>query len=151
MTDSQEFPAIQDFDAQVRAANARIFRREQVAAHRRSLQVCWPEWTPEVGGRCEPCGAIVHNLTHGMPRYHAGAPCKIIECLPDQETFIVEIDYPPGTVAHCFAKNGERLRLDITELWAPVGILHPARYSKPEPESESENEDHTGTAQTPPS
>jgi len=119
-----------DFWAVDEAAQTRERERlQRVSAHCESWACCWPEWEgPQVGGFCDVGGVIVHNLTHGGPRYHYCAPCRIVEIRDDRMTYIVEIAYPPGTVAHCFAQNGERLRLDILEVWAPVNRLRAQRH-----------------------
>ena len=97
-------------------------RRRQVEQQREHWRICWPEWDgPKVGGTCEVGQCIVHNLTHGGLRYHFCAPCKILTISEDGETFTVEIGYHADSP--CARYNGEHLRLDITEVWAPVGEL----------------------------
>ncbi len=122
-TDTPEFGFIADHQADL-ARKARVLA---IQNQRDNLRCCWPEWAPEVGGRCEVGGVICFSITHNDQRYHYGAPCRIIEISPDCETFVVEVDYPEGAGAWCFGMNGERLRLDITEIWAPTVLLHSLR------------------------
>ena len=110
-------------EAQSRAVAQSLDRRQRVADHLHSLAICWPQWDgPKVGGRCEVHGCVVHSLTHNALRYHFLAPCIILEISEDRETIIAQVDYRPGST--CEHHNGERLRLDITDVWAPVSILH---------------------------
>ncbi len=123
-----EFPAFLVEKEECAAKGKLEDRKTAIAYHRRILACCWPEWTPAVGGRCGVGLPLVHSLTHNQRRYHYMAPCLIREIRDDGETFIVEVAYPPGTANDCDKRyNGEMLRLDITEIWAPVSELNEAR------------------------
>ena len=123
-----EFPIFVAEKTAKAAATERIVRLAAIAAHLRSLDCCWPEWTAVLGGRCQVGYTIVHSITHNERRYHYMALCIIREIRDGGETFIVEVDYPPGAGCDCDKRyNGEMLRLDITEIWAPVRELNEAR------------------------
>lgn len=74
---------------------------------------------------------IVFNMTHGQHRYHSCAPCRILEILDEGNTFIVEIEYEDKDGSCAKLYNGQRLRLDITEVWAPVAQLIAQRERNP--------------------
>jgi hypothetical protein len=98
-------------------------RRERIEYVKDGWRVCWPEWEgPRVGGWCEVSSCCAFSITRGKECYHYGAPCEILEISPDGETLIVEVQFPPEVV-HCSHYNGERLRLDITQVWAPTQLL----------------------------
>ena len=89
------------------------------------MKMCWPEWDgPAANGSgtsrfCEVHACCVHSLTHGDTRYHYMAPCRIESVSPDGLTVIAVVEYDrPGWTQDRY--NGERLRLDITEVWPPV-------------------------------
>ena len=59
------------------------------------------------------------------------APCRIESVSPDRLTVIAVVDYDrPGWC--CDRYNGERLRLDITEVWPPVRMLAAQRHREKE-------------------
>lgn len=94
---------------------------------RTSWKVCWPEWEgPKLGGWIEVGMPCVFNLTHGNIAYHYMAPCIIREIRDGGDTFIVEIQYASGHCAKLY--NGQMLRLDVTEVWAPVCKLLDKRH-----------------------
>ncbi len=106
------------------------------------MSCCWSEWhgprvEESVHGRCSVHTCIAYNLTHGENRYHYMAPCRIESISEDGNTIIAVVDYPTEGVTHagiiaCARNyNGERLRLDITEVWAPVADL--IDHEEPEP------------------
>lgn len=103
-------------------------RIERVASHRKSMKLCWPQWngpkvdSESVDGYCSVNCAIVHSITHGENRYHYMAPCRIIGIEDNRKTIIAEIQYEQGST--CEHYNGELLRLDITEVWAPVYLMN---------------------------
>lgn len=105
-------------------------RREQ---HRQSMRNCWPDWEgprveDSVHGRCQVGECCVHSLTHGQTLYHYMAPCIIESISDDGNTIIAVIDYPADS--HCAADNGQRLRLDITEVWPPTAELWAMRHAE---------------------
>lgn len=119
--------ALFDSRSQARVEERAARRAAQVEEQKRLWAACWPEWEgPVVGGRCEVDAVCAYNLTHGEIRYHYMAPCRIEEMV-DAETFTVVVDYADDAPEHVKHHNGERLRLDITEVWAPVRLLIEAR------------------------
>ena len=122
------FPAFAQAEADHTRQRQADERARRVSEHRVSMKVCWPEWPgPVAGGTgtsgfCEVHTCGVHSLTHGGSRYHYMAPCRIENVSPDGLTIIAVVDYDrPGWCRDRY--NGERLRLDITEVWPPVWLL----------------------------
>jgi len=102
-----------------------IRRREQVEGQRRSWKMCW-DWEPTVGGRAEVstwAEVVGGGKADGQSGW-TGAEVVVEEVSDEGETFIVRVDYLPGTVGWCRRQNGTRLKVDITALWAPVHVLH---------------------------
>jgi len=102
-------------------------RTRHIADHRKSMRLCWPDWDGNlsVGAQIECHACIATRADDGSPLYAYTAPCKIVEVV-DENTFIVEIDYPPDVLAHAAwlsIYNGVRLRLDICDVWVPVRLL----------------------------
>lgn len=113
MTDTDELPFIFD-------ELDRTYLAERIEYHLQSMRVCWPEWDgPKVGGRCEVHSGVVHSLTHNETRYHYMAPCVLLA--NDGEYWTARVDYDHGWCKEAY--NGELLRLHITDIWAPVGVL----------------------------
>ena len=132
------FPAFARAEADETRARQTDERVRRVAEHRESMKVCWPEWSgPAAGGSgasgfCEVHTCGVHSLTHGGSRYHYMAPCRIESVSPDGQTIIVVVEYDrPGWAQDRY--NGERLRLDITEVWPPVWLLAARRRRREAP------------------
>ena len=122
------FPAFAQAEAQQSEWRYADERVRQIADHRASMKVCWPEWRgPAAGGGgtsgfCEVNSCVVHNLTYGDTRYHYMAPCRIESVSTDGLTVIAVVEYDrPSWCRERY--NGERLRLDITEVWPPVWLL----------------------------
>lgn len=138
------FPAFAQAEADETRARQTDERVRRVAEHRESMKVCWPEWSgPVAGGSgaggsgasgfCEVHTCGVHSLTHGSSRYHYMAPCRIESVSPDGLTIIAVVDYDrPGWCKDRY--NGERLRLDITEVWPPVWLLAARRREQEAPQ-----------------
>ena len=109
---------LEELDRQAAAAS----QDRRVAEHIATMRMCWEEWQgpvveDSIHGRVSVHTCIVHSLTHGQPRYHYMAPCRLVEIEPDGLHYIAVVDYAPDS--HCAHLNGERLRLHITELWPP--------------------------------
>jgi hypothetical protein len=103
-------------------------RKDRVRSHIQSMRCCWPEWEgprveDSVHGLCSVHSCCVHSITHGETRYHYMAPCVIESISEDGETIIAVIQYDESAPEHCRDDNGEKLRLDITEVWAPTATL----------------------------
>lgn len=107
-------------EAELEVQDAIDDRLAEIERHRKSWACCWPEWEgPRVGGWCCVGSCVVFNITNDEISYHYCAPCRIIEISDDGETFVVEIEYQSD--CHCAPiYNGQRLRLDVLEVWAPV-------------------------------
>jgi len=134
MLDVPMFPDMdrefRESEAADRKAAAERRRKKAVAEHRGSWVTCWPQWQgPEVGGLIEVGRCCVFSITHNDTRYHYCAPCRIREISEDGETFIVEVQYRPDST--CADRNGEMLRLDVLEVWAPVAQLIAERHRQP--------------------
>ena len=131
------FPAFARAEADESRAQQANERERQIAQHRETMKACWPEWSGPVAGGdgasgfCEVHACCVHNLTDGRTRYHYMAPCRIKSVSLDGLTLIVVVDYHrPGWAQERY--NGERLRLDITEVWPPVWLLAARRRGQQE-------------------
>ncbi len=130
------FPAFAAVEAEENQQRRLAERERRLQEHRISMAVCWPEWTGPVAGGpgasafCEVDGLDAFGLTHGERRYHYMAPCRIESVSPDGLTIIAVVDYDrPCPCADLY--NGERLRLDITEVWPPVWLLSALRRGQP--------------------
>ena len=105
----------------------------RIADHITFMRCFWPDWQgprveDSVHGLCSVHNCIVFNLTHNENRYHYMAPCRIESVSEDGLTVTAVIDYGPDSV--CSHYNGERLRLDITEVWPPVARLIAMRHQQ---------------------
>ncbi len=130
------FPAFARAEAQQEERRRADLRQRQLADHRASMKTCWPEWTgPVAGGNgtsgfCEVHSCGVHNLTHGETRYHYMAPCRIESVSADGLTVIAVVEYDrPGWCQDRY--NGQRLRLDLIDVWPPVWLLIAQRRGEP--------------------
>lgn len=96
----------------------------EIKRHWESLRMCWSEWKgpkvdpTSIDGYCQVNHITVYSITHGENRYHYMAPCRIISASDDLTWFEVEVEYDKD--CHCAHYNGERLKLHITDIWAPV-------------------------------
>ena len=126
--DTGLFPAFVVAEAEQSQQKRLAARERQIAEHCASMKCCWPEWHGPVAngsglsGFCEVHSLIAHSLTHGARRYHYTAPCRVESVSADGLTVIAVVAYPePGPCRDFY--NGERLRLDITEVWPPCRLL----------------------------
>ena len=84
---------------------------------------------PGTSGFCEVNTPDAFSLTHGERRYQYMAPCRIESVSPDGLTIIALVEYDrPCSCADLY--NGERLRLDLTEVWPPVWLLSAQRHEQ---------------------
>jgi hypothetical protein len=116
---------------------ASLFQQNQsrlrIKQHLDSMRCCWPDWEgprveDSVHGRCSVHTCICHSITHNDTRYHYMAPCIIESISEDGNTIIAVVNYEPDS--HCADMNGERLRLDITEVWPPTDELWELRHAE---------------------
>lgn len=133
-TDAPFFPSFEAGERELAQVAAETQRAQRVQEHRKSMRVCWPDWDQNLSpGAQVECGTCIATRLDGTVLYAYTAPCKIIEVTDDNETFVVEIDYPEQSLKESpwlGEQNGTRLRLDICELWVPVRILLDAREKK---------------------
>lgn len=121
MIDAPMFELFERTDREAENAKARESRQRSIQDHLRSLRCCWPEWDgPRAGGLCSVDGCIAYSLTHRGTRYHMSAPCRLLFQI-DEWTWVAVVEYLGDT--HCRCYTGELLRLDITDIWAPVAHL----------------------------
>ena len=130
--DTELFPAFAQAEVEEGQRQRVTARASHLAGHREHLAVCWPEWRgpvangPGTSGFCEVNTLDAFSLTHGERRYHYMAPCRIESVSPDGLTIMAIIEYQrPCPCADLY--NGERLRLDLTEVWPPVWLLSARR------------------------
>lgn len=120
------------FIAELAATQAAANTEARITRHLESLACCWPEWKGprvehSIHGRCSVGSTICRNLTFGDDRYHYMAPCRIESISPDGRTITAVVEYESGSF--CEWMNGQRLQLDITEVWAPVAHLTALRHA----------------------
>lgn len=132
------FPAFARAEAQEGERRRAVERERRLREHRESMKCCWPEWDgPVANGHgtsafCEVGDLLAYSLTHGQRRYHYTAPCRIESVSADGLTIIGVVEYSASSP--CSHHNGERLRLDITEVWPPVFLLsEQRRKQRPSP------------------
>ena len=138
--DTELFPAFAQAEAEENQRRRAFEREHRLAEHREHLALCWSEWRgpvangpdtsgPDTSGFCEVNTLDAFSLTHGERRYHYMAPCRIESVSPDGLTIIAVVEYPrPCPCADLY--NGERLRLDLTEVWSPVSLLSAQRHEQ---------------------
>jgi hypothetical protein len=117
-----------EFFAQEELARQKVEKEndlaDEIKRHWESLRLCWSEWNgpkvdpTSIDGYCSVDTTVVYSITHGENRYHYMAPCRIISASEDLLWFEVEVEYKKD--CHCAHYNGERLKLHITDVWAPV-------------------------------
>ncbi len=120
-------PFIKQMDTE--AAQQR--QADQLQAHVESMRCCWPEWEgprveDSVHGHCQVHSLTAHSLKYGDRRYHYMAHCRIESISKDGQTIIAIVGYPEDRpdLAHL---NGDRLQLDLSEVWPPVHLLRALR------------------------
>jgi hypothetical protein len=130
--ETELFPAFTAAEAKESQQRHAAERERSIREHRTNMAVCWPEWTgpvaggPGASGFCEVDGLDAYSLRHGERRYHYMAPCRIESVSLDGLTIIAVVEYhEPGSCRDLY--NGERLRLDITDVWPPVWLLSAQR------------------------
>ena len=130
--ETEFFPAFAQAEADATRQQQVSERTRRITGHRETMKMCWPEWDgPAANGSgtsrfCEVHACCVHSLTHNDTRYHYTAPCRIESVSPDGLTVVAVVEYDrTGWTQDRY--NGERLRLDITEVWPPVRLLLAAR------------------------
>lgn len=130
--DTDLFPAFAQAEVEAGQRRCAAARERHLAEHREHLASCWPEWRGPVAngsdtsGFCEVNTLDAFSLTHGERRYHYMAPCRIESVSTDGLTILAVIEYQrPCPCADLY--NGERLRLDLTEVWPPVWLLSARR------------------------
>lgn len=133
MNEQPLFDFIHEHDAQQEREKTDNGREENI----KSCRICWPEWNgpkvhspdmpnDQIDGYCEVGQCIVYSITHGEPRYHYCAPCKIIEVHQDHVVAVVDYDTEsdhPGTSGCAKTYNGEKLRIDLWEIWPPTARI----------------------------
>ena len=134
--DSTElFPAFAQAEAEEDQQRQVAIRQQRIEEHRSSMKFCWPEWTgplangPGTSGFCEVHSLTVHSLTHGEHRYHYMAACRIESISLDGLTLIVVVEYDESVWCRDLY-NGEKLRLDITDVWPPCRMLRAGRHER---------------------
>lgn len=122
------FPAFARAEAKEDQQRQIAVRQRQIEEHCNSMKFCWPEWTgpvangPGASGFCEVHSLTAYSLTHGEGRYHYMAACRIESVSTDGLTVVVVVEYDESV--WCRDRyNGERLRLDITDVWPPCRLL----------------------------
>ena len=130
--DTELFPSFAQAEVEEGRRHRAAARARQLAEHREHLALCWPEWRgpvangPGASGFCEVNTLDAFSLTHGERRYHYMAPCRIESVSADGLTIMAVVEYQrPCPCADLY--NGERLRLDLTEVWPPVWLLSERR------------------------
>ncbi len=133
--DTELFPAFVQAEAEESQRRRAVERERRLAEHREHLALCWSDWRgpvangPGTSGFCEVNTPDAFSLTHGERRYHYMAPCRIESVSPDGLTIIAVVEYHrPCPCADLY--NGERLRLDLTEVWPPVWLLSAQRHEQ---------------------
>jgi hypothetical protein len=133
--DTELFPAFAQAEAEEGERRRAAERERHLAEHRERLALCWSEWRgpvangPGTNGFCEVNTLDAFSLTHGERRYHYMAPCRIENVSADGLTIIAVVEYDrPCPCADLY--NGERLRLDFTEVWPPVWLLSEQRRTE---------------------
>ena len=126
------FPAFAQAEAEEARQRQAADRERSVKEHRASMKFCWPEWTgpvaggPGASGFCEVHSLTAYSLTHGEGRYHYMAACRIESVSADGLTIVAVVEYDESV--WCRDRyNGERLRLDITDVWPPCRLLRALR------------------------
>ena len=103
-------------------------RQKSIAAQRCRWAHCWPEWEgPILNGDCQVEAFAVWSVTHRRNAVYYCALVRILEISNDGLLFDVEINYAEDSI--CRWMNGERLRLDLTDIWPPVDRLYAARLA----------------------
>ena len=126
------FPAFAQAESEEDQQRQIAVRQRQIEEHRHSMKFCWPEWTgpvangPGTSGFCEVHSLTAYSLTHGEGRYHYMAACRIESVSADGLTVVAVVEYDESV--WCRDRyNGERLRLDITDVWPPCRLLRARR------------------------
>ena len=135
LENTELFPAFVQAEAREGQQRRAAERERRLAQHREHLALCWSDWQGPVAngagtsGFCEVNTLDAFSLTHGERRYHYMAPCRIESVSPDGLTIIAVVEYQrPCPCADLY--NGERLRLDLTEVWPPVSLLSAQRHEQ---------------------
>ncbi len=131
--DSTElFPAFAQAEADEGQRRRAAERERRIHEHRDHLAIIWPEWAGPVAGEpgpsgfCEVDSLDAFSLTHGERRYHYMAPCRVESVSADGLTIFAVVEYTnPGWCRDRY--NGERLRLDFTEVGPPRAMLRTGR------------------------
>lgn len=101
---------------------------DEIDRHWKMMRLCWSEWEGPVvdpnsiNGYCQVHHITVYSITHKENRYHYMAPCRILSISKDLIWLEVEVEYEENS--HCAHYNGERLKLHITDVWAPVYMIN---------------------------
>lgn len=123
--DGEFLPGFLEQEASEEARKRAEGREKALAVHQESLLTCWPQWAgPALGGLIQVHLPVVWSITHGQPRYHYMAPAWIDAISDDGNTYEVVVRYPADNPCAALY-NDERLRLDFTEIWAPVHVFRP--------------------------
>lgn len=131
------FPAFVQAEAEENECRRAIERENRIREHRACMKCRWSEWDgpvangPGTSAFCEVGYLLAYSLTHDQRRYHYMAPCRIESVSADGLTIIGVVEYPASS--SCSHHNGERLRLDITEIWPPVRLLSEQRREQRPP------------------
>ena len=135
LENTELFPAFVQAEEREGQQRRAAEREQRLAEHREHLALCWSEWRGPVAngagtsGFCEVNTLDAFSLTHGERRYHYMAPCRIESVSPDGLMIVAVIEYHrPCPCADLY--NGERLRLDFTEVWPPVSLLSAQRHER---------------------
>jgi len=108
---------------------------DEIKRHWESLRLCWSEWkgpkvdSDSIDGYCQVHHITAYSITHGENRYHYMAPCRIDKISEDMMWYEVTVDYRED--CHCANYNRERLKLHITDVWAPVYRINKFYKSNP--------------------
>lgn len=148
------FPAFAQAEAEEDEQSQIAARKQQIEEHRRSMKFCWPDWTGPLAdgsgtsGFCEVHSLTAHSLTHGEHRYHYMAACRIESISPDGLTLIVVVEYAKSVWCSDLY-NGERLRLDITDVWPPCQMLRAERHERELAATDNQQPTHAAPAAHP--
>lgn len=134
--DTELFPAFAQAEVDEGQHRRAAERERRIRAHRDQLATVWPEWVGPVAGGFGPSGFCevdtldAFSLTHRERRYHYMAPCRVESVSADGLTIIAVVEYTnPGWCRDRY--NGERLRLDFTEVGPPRAMLRHERDEQP--------------------
>ena len=96
-------------------------KAKRYVEQKRMWQLCWQWDGPKIGEPLEVDSVCAKNIK-GETAFYYCAPC-IAEKEIEPGKWIARIEYSDDAPEHCQEMNGEKLVLEITDIWAPVNYL----------------------------